>query len=143
MVMDPYKVLEISPGASEEEIKKAHRRLAKKYHPDLNPGDEVAAKRMNEINAAYDMLTRPGAERYRSTYAYSQAQAQSQSQERTYSQEENPFENYGTYWQWSSADFSRGYNRTPVYGGSLLFKVFRWFIILQVLSFFFRLFLFF
>lgn len=161
MVMDPYKVLEISPGASEEEIKKAHRRLAKKYHPDLNPGDELAAKRMNEINAAYDILTRPGAERYRSTYAYSQAQSQSQSQsqERTYRQEENPFENYGTYWRWSSADFNRsynspeenwntwnnwsGWNRTPVYGGSLLFKVFRWFIILQILSFFFRLFLFF
>ena len=161
MVMDPYKVLEISPGATEEEIKKAHRRLAKKYHPDLNPGDEVAAQRMNEINAAYDILTRPGAERYRSTYAYSQAQAQSQSQsqDRNYRQEENPFENYGTYWQWSSADFNRGYdrseenwntwnnwtgwNRTPVYGGSLLFKVFRWFIILQILSFFFRLFLFF
>ncbi len=68
MMMDPYKVLEISPGASKEEIKKAHRRLAKKYHPDLNPGDMHAAEKMNEINAAYDILTRPGANRYRQTY---------------------------------------------------------------------------
>ncbi len=153
MMMDPYKVLEISPGASEEEIKKAHRRLAKKYHPDLNPGDMHAAEKMNEINAAYDILTRPGANRYRQTYT--------QRSEETYSykEEENPFERYGTYWQWGSGNFNNkqnepeetwntwnnwtGYNRTPVYGGSILFKIFRWFIILQILSMFFRLFLFF
>ena len=54
--MDPYKVLGVSPNASEEEIKKAYRDLSKKYHPDLNPGDEEAAKKMSEINAAYDMI---------------------------------------------------------------------------------------
>ena len=64
-MMDPYKVLGITPGASEDEIKRAHRRLAKKYHPDTNPGNAAAAEKMNEINAAYDILTKPGAERYR------------------------------------------------------------------------------
>ncbi|MBR4941279.1 MAG: J domain-containing protein [Clostridia bacterium] len=54
--MDPYKVLGVSPGASEEEITKAYRSLAKKYHPDLNPGNEAAAAKMREINAAYDMI---------------------------------------------------------------------------------------
>lgn len=56
---DPYKVLGVAPGASDEEIKSAYRRLAKKYHPDLNPGDAAAAQRMNEINAAYEQLKNP------------------------------------------------------------------------------------
>ena len=56
MVADPYKVLGVSPSASEEEIKKAYRDLSKKYHPDLNPGDESAARKMSEINAAYDQI---------------------------------------------------------------------------------------
>lgn len=53
---DPYGVLGVSPGASDEEITKAYRRLAKKYHPDLNPGDSTAAQKMSEINAAYDQI---------------------------------------------------------------------------------------
>ena len=56
---DPYSVLGVSPNASEEEIKSAYRKLAKKYHPDLNPGDEEAAKKMQEINAAYDQIQNP------------------------------------------------------------------------------------
>ena len=56
MVQDPYKVLGVSPDASDEEIKKAYRDLTKKYHPDLNPGDETAALKMNEINTAYDAI---------------------------------------------------------------------------------------
>ena len=59
MISDPYKVLGVAPNASDEEIKAAYRALAKKYHPDLNPGDESAAKRMNEINAAYDQIKNP------------------------------------------------------------------------------------
>lgn len=56
MITDPYKVLGVPHGASEEECAKAYRRLAKKYHPDLNPGDENAAKKMAEINAAFDQI---------------------------------------------------------------------------------------
>ena len=56
MATDPYKVLGVERGASEEEITKAYRRLAKKYHPDLNPDDETAAEKMSEINAAYDKI---------------------------------------------------------------------------------------
>lgn len=59
MISDPYKVLGVSPEASDEEIKRAYRRLAKKYHPDLNPGDEVAAKKMQEVNAAYEQIKNP------------------------------------------------------------------------------------
>jgi molecular chaperone DnaJ len=49
-------VLGIEPSASEEEVTKAYRRLAKKYHPDLNPGDQTAVKKMGQINAAYEQI---------------------------------------------------------------------------------------
>ena len=59
MIDDPYKVLGVSRDASDEEIKQAYRKLAKKYHPDLNPGDQEAAKRMQEVNAAYEQIKNP------------------------------------------------------------------------------------
>ena len=62
MVSDPYRVLGLSPGASDEEVKAAYRALAKKYHPDLNPGNPRAAEQMNEINAAYDQIKNPQAQ---------------------------------------------------------------------------------
>lgn len=55
---DPYEVLGLQRGASEEEVTKAYRQLAKKYHPDLNPGDEEAARKMSEVNEAYDRIRR-------------------------------------------------------------------------------------
>ena len=69
MYQDPYKVLGVAPGASDEEVKKAYRELTKKYHPDLNPGDPTAAEKMNEINAAYDQIKNGGAQQS----AYGQA----------------------------------------------------------------------
>ena len=59
MIDDPYKVLGVSRDASDEEIKRAYRRLAKKYHPDLNPGDAEAARKMQEVNAAYEQIKDP------------------------------------------------------------------------------------
>ncbi len=56
---DPYKVLGVSPSASNDEIKKAYRELARKYHPDMyqgNPLEELAAQKMAEINEAYDYI---------------------------------------------------------------------------------------
>ena len=56
---DPYAVLGVDRNASDEEIKQAYRRLAKKYHPDLNPGDKMAAEKMQEVNAAYEQIKNP------------------------------------------------------------------------------------
>ena len=50
---DPFAVLGVSSSASEDEIKSAYRKLAKKYHPDLNPGDKAAEQKMREVNEAY------------------------------------------------------------------------------------------
>ena len=56
---DYYEVLGISKTADASAIKKAYRKLAKKYHPDSNPNDTVAAERFKEINEAYDVLSDP------------------------------------------------------------------------------------
>ena len=53
---DPYEVLGVSKTASADDIQKAYRRLAKKLHPDLNPGDKSAEEKFKEASAAYDLL---------------------------------------------------------------------------------------
>ncbi|MBF4505854.1 J domain-containing protein [Flavobacterium sp. JLP] len=57
--IDYYKTLEITKAATEAEIKKAYRKLARKYHPDLNPNDKEAEKKFKEINEANEVLSNP------------------------------------------------------------------------------------
>src|SRR5256884_9322998 len=54
---DYYKVLGVSKIASAEDIKKAFRKLARKYHPDVNPGDKKSEEKFKEINEAYEVLS--------------------------------------------------------------------------------------
>ena len=57
LIRDYYDVLGVSKCASVDEIKKAYRKLAKKYHPDVNPGDQAAEAKFKEVNEAYSILS--------------------------------------------------------------------------------------
>lgn len=93
--MNPYEVLGIKPGASEQEIKSAYRQLVKKYHPDQyhnNPLEELAKEKLAEINSAYDMLTKNNGSRsnnYSSSTSSSNSQGSDYAEVRSYINKRN------------------------------------------------------
>lgn len=102
MIPDPYQVLGVSHDASDEEIKRAYRRLAKKYHPDMNPGDVEAARKMNEINSAYEQIKNP----QKAQEEFQRQQAQQQRGDGS----DDPFGGYGNPFGGGYADpFSAWY----------------------------------
>ena len=77
MAKNPYTLLGVAKTASDKEIKSAYRKLAKKYHPDVNPGDKAAEAKFKEITAAYNLLSN---ENLRKQYDTGQVDASGQQQ---------------------------------------------------------------
>ena len=90
--IDYYKVLGISKNATDADIKKAYRKLARKYHPDLNPNDKIAEKKFKEINEANEVLSNPEnrkkydqyGEHWQHAEDYEKAKQQQQQYQRSY-----------------------------------------------------------
>ena len=74
MSKDPYIILGISKDATPEEIKRAYRKKAKEYHPDLHPNDKYYEQKMAEVNEAYDMLINPSKYQNKNQNQYQQKQ---------------------------------------------------------------------
>jgi len=101
--IDYYKALELSKDASQQDIKKAYRKLARKYHPDLNPNDSEAEKKFKLINEANEVLSNPESRAKYDKYGkdwkhaeeFEKAQRQQQQYQRTRSQSSGGFSESG------------------------------------------------
>jgi len=116
---DYYKILGVDKKASQAEIKKAYRKLARKYHPDVNPDDATAEKKFKEINEANEVLSHPENRKKYDQYgkdwqhaeAYEKAKREQSQQRRSYSRP-----NQGGAGDFSEDDFSDFFN--SMFGGA-------------------------
>ncbi|GAB0157202.1 J domain-containing protein [Chryseobacterium sp. Alg-005] len=101
---DYYKILGVEKNASQDEIKKAYRKLARKLHPDLNPDDKEAERKFKELNEANEVLSNPENrakyDKYGEHWKHGEEYEKAQQQQRQYQQQ-----NYGGF---SGADFGEG-----------------------------------
>lgn len=98
--IDYYSVLGIDKSASDADVKKAYRKMARKYHPDINPNNKEAEKKFKEINEANEVLSKPENRKKYDKYGkdwkhaeqFEQAERQQQSQGRAWSQSQNTYQ---------------------------------------------------
>ena len=105
--IDYYKVLGIDKKATADEIKKAYRKLARKYHPDVNPGDKEAERKFKELNEANEVLSNPANrakyDQYGEHWKHGEQYEQAQQQQRSHQSRQGA--NYGGF---SESDFGEG-----------------------------------
>ena len=107
-----YEVLGISKTASSDEIKKAYRNLAFKYHPDRNSGDKVAEEKFKEINEAYDVLSD---EKKRADYdSFGTSNSRYSGTNNSYNRN-NDFTNEETFWNWFNGNTTNSYGNNNTY----------------------------
>jgi curved DNA-binding protein len=122
--IDYYKALELSKDASQQDIKKAYRKLARKYHPDLNPNDSEAEIKFKLINEANEVLSNPESRAKYDKYGkdwkhaeeFEKAQRQQQQYQRTRSQSSGGFSESGY------SDFFESMFGSGARGRSIKFK---------------------
>ena len=107
--IDYYKILGVSKTATENDIKKAYRKLARKYHPDLNPNDKVAEKKFKEINEANEVLShaenRKKYDEYGEHWQHSEEYEKAKQQQREYSRQQSSQGDFGGYSEQDFSDF--------------------------------------
>ncbi len=107
--IDYYKILGVNKTASQDDIKKAYRKLARKLHPDLNPNDKEAEKRFKELNEANEVLSNPENrakyDKYGEHWKHGEEYEKAQQQQKNYQQSRNQSGGFGGF---SGADFGDG-----------------------------------
>ena len=130
-----YEILGVSKTATADEIKKAYRTLAFKYHPDRNPGDAAAEEKFKQISAAYDVLSDESKRRnydlggYSDNYSYSSQSANSQQQyQRQYQYTyQNPF-GEDNFWEWFNGAQWRSRNQQAQNSNNNYSQYQKWFL---------------
>ncbi len=107
---DPYEVLGVSRGASDDEIKKAYRAKCKRWHPDLNPNDPTAEEHFKEVQAAYDAITKGETGPQMGGNPYGSYQQQGYGQQQGY-QNGGPYGYYGNTQPYQNG--AQPYNTQP------------------------------
>lgn len=109
MYIDYYKVLGIEKNASQDDIKKAYRKLARKYHPDVNPNDEASKRKFQEINEANEVLSDPEKRKKYDQYGENWQHADEFEKQKQYRQQQSGGGQYQYYdTGFSGSDFDAG-----------------------------------